>query len=93
MHSPPPRVDRGLNIAKKTPLAGNIGITYINRAALLRQSRRRRPMLSMQRQADARTTSPSRLVPGTPLLGQDPRKPLSWWLFSTPLAKEISTGK
>ena len=36
------------------------------------------------------TTAPSKLIAGTPLLGQDPRKPLSWWLFSTPLPKELS---
>jgi len=34
------------------------------------------------------TRPPSKLVAGTPLFGQDPRKPLSWWLFSTPLRKE-----
>jgi len=39
------------------------------------------------------TTLPSKLIAGTPLLGQDPRKPLSWWLFSTPLPKEPAGEK
>lgn len=94
IHSPPPRVDRGPNIAEKNTTHRQHLDHRHQPHSTIAAIKTPPPHVGYAATAPtARTTPPSRLVPGTPLLGQDPRKPSSWWLFSTPLPKEISTGK
>jgi hypothetical protein len=89
IHPPPPVVDRGPNIAEK-----NTGRRYHwdhrhGARSAIAASKTPPPHVGYAATAPtSRATPPAKLVAGSPLLGQDPRKPLSWWLFSTPLPKE-----
>jgi hypothetical protein len=92
--TPPPVVDRGPNVAENTMARRqHWGHRYEPRRAIAASKTAPPRVGYAATPPTARTMPPSRLVPGTPLLGQDPRKPLSWWLFSTPLPKELSAGK
>jgi hypothetical protein len=86
--SPPPIVEQGPNIAEK-----NTDRRYHwDRRRELRSAitaRKTPPHVGYAATAATpRPTPSSKLLAGTPLLGQDPRKPLSWWIFSTPLPNE-----
>jgi hypothetical protein len=94
IHSPPPLVDRAPNVAEKNPARRRHSDHRREPRGAVAASKAVRPHVGYAATTPtARMTPPSRLVAGTPLLGQDPRKPLSWWLFSTPLPKELSSGK
>jgi hypothetical protein len=88
-HAPPQIVDRGPNIAEKsTHRRYHWDHRHEPRSATA-ANKTMPPHVGYAATASTpRATRSSRLVAGTPLLGQDPRKPLSWWLFSTPLPKE-----
>jgi hypothetical protein len=90
VYHPPPRVvDRGPSVAEKnTPRRQRRDDQHEPRRAIPASKTRPPPVGYAATSATPPTTLPSNLVAGTPLLGQDPRKPLSWWLFSTPLPKE-----
>jgi hypothetical protein len=89
MHPPPPIVDRGPNVAEKnTRRQSHSDHRHEPRSATAARKTMPPHVGYAATASTARPMRPSRLVAGTPLLGQDPRKPLSWWLFSTPLPKE-----
>lgn len=91
---PPPVVDRGANVAEKNMARRQHRDHRYEPRSAIAASKTAPPRVGYAATAPTpRTGPPSRLVPGTPLLGQDPRKPLSWWLFSAPLPKELSAGK
>ena len=88
-YRPPPALDRGVSLAEN------------DTARRQHRDHRHEPRstnpvsetLSPPGYAATAPTLPSKLIAGTPLLGQDPREPLSWWLFSTPLPKEPAGEK
>jgi hypothetical protein len=94
MHSPPPLVDREPNVAEEKMARRQHWDHRHQPRSAIAASKTAPPHAGYAATAPtARTMPSSKLVAGTPLLGQDPRKPLSWWLFSTPLPKELSAGK
>jgi hypothetical protein len=86
-HPPPPAVDRGApsGAEKNTARRQHRGDQHEPRSAIP-ASKTLPPRVGYA--ATAPAPANSNLVAGTPLLGQDPRNPLSWWLFSTPLPQE-----
>jgi hypothetical protein len=92
IYSPPPVADRGPSVAERNTGRRQHGDHEPRSAMTARKPMQ--PHVGYAATAPAaRTGVPSRLVAGTPLLGQDPRKPFTWWLFSTPLPKEPSGEK
>jgi hypothetical protein len=87
-HPPPPVVDRGPSVAEKSTVRRQHRDRHELRSAIP-ASKTLPPHVGYAATAPTpRTALPLNLIAGTPLLGQDPRKPLSWWLFSTPLPPE-----
>ena len=94
IHSPPPVVDQGPSVAEKNTGRRQHGDQrHEPRSAMTARKPMPPPVGYAATAPAARTMVPSRLVAGTPLLGQDPRKPFTWWLFSTPLPREPSGEK
>ena len=94
IYSPPPVVDRGPSVAEKNLGRGQHGDQrHEPRSAMTVRKPMPPPIGYAATAPAARTMVPSRLVAGTPLLGQDPRKPFTWWLFSAPLPREPSAEK
>jgi hypothetical protein len=89
--SPPPVIDRGPSVAEKNTGRRQHGDQRREPRSAMTATKPMPPPVGYAATAPAaRRRVPSRLVAGTPLLGQDPRKPFTWWLFSTPLPKEPS---
>ena len=88
---PPPLVDRGPSVAEKNTARGQHGDHRHEPRSAVRASKP--PQIGYAATTPTPRRLSSKLVPGTPLLGQDPRKPLSWWLFSTPLPADPTAEK
>ena len=87
-HPPPAVADRGTSVAEKNTARPQHRDRHEPRGAIAVNKTLAPPIGYAATAPTPRTALPSNLVAGTPLLGQDPRKPLSWWLFSTPLPQE-----
>ena len=87
-HPPPPVVDRGPSVTEKNTARRQHRDRHEPRSAVPASKTPPPPVGYAATAPTPRTALSSNLVAGTPLLGQDPRKPLSWWLFSTPLPQE-----
>ena len=93
-YRPPPVVDRGANLVENDTARRQHRDHRHEPRSAIRPSETLSPHVGYAATAPTPGRTPSsKLVAGTPLLGQDPRNPLSWWLFSTPLPKEPFAGK